>query len=249
MTDLVPREFSFNVGAERDLVWEALTTADGLASWYVAQASVDPTVGGHLEVDWGTGSYAMGTFDIVNPHDRIRLIYGGPETGTEDWLLSTDDDLTHVMLIHSLPVAVGETWDGRYADIVRGWLLFHSTLIWVAGTVGKLGRRSEVRLGSITDGAWHRILAALGLAGTPTPGSVIEISGLPPGEVLVAVDRFSLLIAFDDRATLLVDVEGSTLYTLIATYGDVSEESRLLEISLTNISEQLCAVAGAGSPG
>ena len=36
MTDLVPREFSFNVRAERDLVWEALTTSDGLASWYVA---------------------------------------------------------------------------------------------------------------------------------------------------------------------------------------------------------------------
>jgi uncharacterized protein YndB with AHSA1/START domain len=245
MTDLVPREFSFDIHADIELVWEALTTADGLASWYVARASVDPQVGGDLEVDWGTGSYAMGTFDVVDSPNRIRLVYGEPEVGTEEWVLNHKDGVTHVLLVHSLPVEDGETWDDRYADITRGWLLFHSTLVWVAAVVAELGRRSEVRLGSIAVDAWPRVLAVLGVAATPQPGSTVHIGGLPRGEVLVAVDGYSLLIAFGNRATLLVDVEGSTLYTLAATYGEETDDTRRLRISLTDLAERLCAAAAA----
>lgn len=248
MTDLTPREFSFDIYSGIDLVWDALTTAEGLASWYVTNASVDPKVGGHLEVDWGTGPYAMGTFDTVDSPTRIRLVYGGPEVGTEEWMLTYENGVTHVLLVHSLVVEDGETWDNRYADIVRGWMLFHRTLMWVAGTVGELGRRSEVRLGEITDDVWPRILVALGLPGTPTPGSMIEIGDLPPGEVLAAVDRYSLLVAFDDRATLLVDIEGPTLYTLTATYGGETEHTRRLGVRLAELAERLC-IAASADPG
>ena len=246
MTDLVPREFAFDVNADIGIVWDALTTAQGLATWYVEHATIESRVGGNLEVDWGIGSYAMGTFDIVEPPKRIRLVYGGPDVGTEEWVLHHEDGVTHVVLVHSLPVDDGETWDDRYADIVRGWLLFHSTLVWVATAVGKLGRRSEVRLGAISDGAWVRVLATLDLTVTPSPGSTIDIAGLPQGEVLVAVDEFSLLIGFEERATLLVDVEGSTLYTLSATYGKETENTTRLRGDLTAIAEQLCAAAGSG---
>ena len=245
MTDLIAREFSFEIHAGIDLVWDALTTAEGLASWYVTKASIDPQVGGHLEVDWGTGLYAMGVFEVVDSPTRIRLVYGGTEVGTEEWILTYEDGVTHVLLVHSLVVEDGETWDGRYADIVRGWLLFHSTLVWVAGTVGELGRRSDVRLGSIAEGAWTRVLESLDLSRTPTPGSTIGIDGLPPGDVLVAVDGYSLLVGFDSGATLLIDVEGPTLYTLAATYGDETEASRHLRIRLADVAERLCAAAGA----
>ena len=45
MTDLVGREFHFDVQADLDLVWDALTTSEGLTTWYVADATVDPRQG------------------------------------------------------------------------------------------------------------------------------------------------------------------------------------------------------------
>jgi len=233
------------VESDLDLVWKALTTADGLATWYVNSAEVDAIVGGELKVDWGTGPYAAGTFDVVDPPHRLRLVYGGSEVGTEEWFLSHDDGITHVRLIHSLPVEEGTKWDDHYGDISRGWLLFHSTLAWVGRTVGRLGRDSEVRIGDIADGAWGRVVGALGLTATPRAGESLSIDGLPTANVLVAVDGLSLLLSFDDRATLLVDVEGPSLYTVSATYGAESEASAALRTRVADLATRLCTAAGA----
>ncbi len=244
MTDVVGREFEWAIDTDLDTVWEALTTPCGLATWYVSSAEVDPRQGGELKVDWGTGPFAMGTFEVVDVPRRLKLVYGGDQVGAEEWLLSHEDGITHVRLIHSLPVEEGKTWDEVYGDITRGWSLFMATLGWAAGTVGELGRESEVRLGDITEGAWGRVLAAAGVHATPDSGSTLSIDGLPDAEVLVGVDDYSLLLAFDNKATLLVDVEGPHLYTLAATYGEGRADSALLA-GITSLAERLCTAAGA----
>lgn len=243
MTDIVGREFEFEVHSDLDLVWAALTTPEGLATWYVSSAEVDAREGGELKVDWGTGPFAMGTFEVFDPPRRLKLTYGGDQVGAEEWLLSHEDGVTHVKLIHSLPVADGKTWDELYGDITRGWSLFMATLAWVADSKEGLGRQSEVRLGDIADGAWRRVIAALGVEATPDSGATLSIAGLPDAEVLVGVDDYSLLLAFDRRATLLVDVEGPHLYTLAATYGDPSGGELLAGV--TELAERLCAAAAA----
>lgn len=245
MSELVGKEFEFEVEMDLETVWDALTTPAGLATWYADRAEVDATVGGELKVDWGTGPFAMGTFDVVEPPNRLRLVYGGSHVGTEEWLLTHDDGVTHVRLIHSLPVDEGTSWDDHYGDITRGWLLFHSTLAWVGRTVGRLGRESAVRTGDIADGAWGRVVRALGLEATPNAGQSLSIEGLPTADVLVAVDGLSVLLSFNDKATLLVDVEGPTLYTAAATYGDESEASTALLANIADLGEQLCDAAGA----
>lgn len=222
MTDnLTPREFSFDVDADLETVWAALTTPQGLSSWYVSDAKVEAVEGGALEVDWGTGEYAMGTFDLVDAPHRLRLAYAtddGQPTGTEEWLLSSGDGVTHVRLIHSLPVAEGATWDDTYPDIVRGWSLFMGTLEWLFDQGHPLGRRATVSVGPMPSGNWHLVLEELGLRATPDPGTRIETS-VGIADVVVAADDFSLLLGFEG-GTLLVDVEGPNLYTLAATYGE-----------------------------
>ena len=111
----------------------------------------------------------MGTFEIFEAPHRLKLVYDA-EVGTEEWLLTHANGITHVRLIHSMPVEDGATWDDLYGDITRGWLLFHGTLVWAAHSRGRLGRRREVRVGSIADGAWGRILDSLGLAPHRRPG-------------------------------------------------------------------------------
>lgn len=242
MTDVVGREFEWQVESDLDTVWRALTTPEGLATWYVSNAEVDAREGGELKVDWGTGPFAMGSFEAVDPPHRLKLVYGGDQVGAEEWLLSHEGGVTYVRLIHSLPVEDGKTWDDVYPDIVRGWSLFMGTLQWVTGTVGELGRRSEVRLGDIAKGAWDRVIEALDLHGTPAAGATIALDGLPHADVLIGVDDYSLLLAFADRATLLVDVEGPHLYTLAATYGDTEDPNLLAGI--TALAERLCVAAG-----
>jgi hypothetical protein len=97
-----------------------------------------------------------------------------------------------------------------------------------------------VRIGTIEGDAWGRVLAALGLEVTPAPGAAIPLTDAPSAEVLVAVDGYSLLLAVADRATLLVDVEGPSLYTLAATYGADTGEASALRARLTALAERLC---------
>lgn len=243
MTDIVGREFNFDVEGSLDLVWRALTTDDGLATWYVADATVDPTPGGSLEVDWGTGPFGLGSFEVVNEPTHLKLVYGEPEVGVEEWLLTHDGGVTHVRLIHSLPVEEGATWDDQYGDIVRGWSLFHGTLIWVAAKRRELGRRSDVRIGSIGSGGWDGVLSELGLNKTPATGSTIQLLD-GDVDVLVSVDGLSLLLGSGDQATLLVDIEGDSLYTLAATYGTQTRELSVVHNYLVTVAESLCAAVG-----
>lgn len=244
MTELVGRNFEFEVEGELDLVWQALTTSEGLATWYVDHAEVDARPGGELKVDWGAGPHAMGTYEIVDAPRHLKLVYGGGQVGAEEWLLSHDDGVTHVRLIHSLPVEEGASWDDLYGDITRGWSLFMGTLAWVGATIGRVGRQTEVRIGSIADGAWHRVSAALGVDTSPSTGDTLTLPDVPPAEVLVAHDGLSLLLAFDDRATLLVDVEGDSLYTVSATYGVQEDDHAALLGEIANLAQRLCDAAG-----
>ncbi len=219
---LVPRTFELDVRASLDDVWAALTTAEGLACWYVVDAEVDLTPGGTLRLDWGAGMQALGEFAEIDPPRRLRLVYGdedGEPTGAEEWLLDHAGGVTHVRLIHSLPVAADNAWDDAYPGIVRGWSLFMGTLQWVLDRGLPLRRVSLPLVAPLGGGAWHRVLGALGLGSTPAVGARIAT---PAGdaEVLVAVDGYSLLLAYDHPATLLTDVEGDSLYTLAAAYDD-----------------------------
>jgi len=238
------RDFDFEVSCDLDLVWRALTTPEGLSSWYVVDAEVDPRPGGRLVADWGVGPAAMGTFAAVAGPNRILLAYGDEEgAGTEEWLLSHEGGITHVRLIHSLPVDDDATWDDTYPGIVRGWSLFMGTLRFVVERVGRLGRSTEVRVGDIAAGAWPRVLSALGLESTPRQGATVDLAGRN-AHILVSVDGFSLLVGFGDQASLLIDVEGESLYTVSATYGEESTESTGLLQRIAELADLACTAAG-----
>lgn len=244
--DLQGREFDWQLSADLDLVWKALTTTEGLSTWYVVAAELEARPGGELVADWGAGATGMGKYEAVDPGRRIHLVYG-EESGAEEWLLEHENGITHVRLIHSLPVDDDATWDDTYPGIVRGWRLFMGTLQFAVERVGRLGRQAEVRLGDIADGAWARVLGILGLEATPSPGATLRLGGRT-AEVLVSVDGYSLLLALDDAATLLVDVEGDKLYTVAATYGDDDRALAELRAALVRVAELACRAASDTIP-
>ncbi|MFD1827928.1 MULTISPECIES: SRPBCC family protein [Mumia] len=90
--------------APRDAVYEALTTAEGLAGWWTADTSGDGTTGGVLEFRFPPfGGFDMKVVDTRSAEHVLWEVIDGPEewVGTQiSWDLRTEGDFTIVMFAH-----------------------------------------------------------------------------------------------------------------------------------------------------
>jgi uncharacterized protein YndB with AHSA1/START domain len=63
-------------------VWQALTTAEGLGTWFGNRAEIDLRVGGRAKLEWDSGDSAALTIERVEPPHVFAYtwpIYGLPE--------------------------------------------------------------------------------------------------------------------------------------------------------------------------
>jgi uncharacterized protein YndB with AHSA1/START domain len=99
-----------NIAASPRTVWAALTTAEGLASWWVDSARIDPRPGGRVvltsEGDDGTPVEEWGILHDIRPTRRVEIAWDtnspGPTKGTRvEWTIARDGDETRVSLVHS----------------------------------------------------------------------------------------------------------------------------------------------------
>lgn len=73
--DTIVRELLLNHPVER--VWQALTTADGLAAWFGSSAEIDLRPGGRLWMRWEPpGVEATMTVTVVEPPRRFGFQWG-----------------------------------------------------------------------------------------------------------------------------------------------------------------------------
>src|SRR5688572_13091296 len=231
------RRYDVDVHASLEDVWAALTTADGLRSWFVVDAKVVEGVGGEVYLDWGLGQSGSQPITAWEPMSRLCVAWGPPPDAdadavvdavvdaadlptAEEFLLSHDHGVTHVRVVMSLP---GE-WTGQ-DDLDRGWALFLANLRFFLEQAGGRTRTTELRHANTTldrDAAWAAVTDALGLPRTLDVGAAIEIPGVGPATVAVSFTGSVLLTAGDDT-TVLLDLEGDPatllLYGQAATHG------------------------------
>jgi uncharacterized protein YndB with AHSA1/START domain len=114
------------IAAPAEVVWELLTTADGLVRWVGPEAAAEPVPGGELRWAHPDGSRVVGRFVELVRHRRLVFTYGWedgklgvpPESTTVEIELSEEDGVTTLRLTHrGLPPAVVE-------DHERGWAYF-----------------------------------------------------------------------------------------------------------------------------
>lgn len=207
--------FEIDIRATPSEVWERLTTAAGLASWFGARASADLRVGGDRVVGWGDEVEIVGEFREIDPETRLRVVYlaGEEEVGAEEWLIETDGTTTRLTLINSMPDEGIDDWEGFYGDVRRGWNLFLASLRFAledAITPDRVvdceyhpavGSREEI---------WARLEHALDRSSVIT-GCREELVDPPHSRLLTRPDR-----------TLLLDIEGSgdeqVLFAQVATH-------------------------------
>lgn len=118
-----------NIAVPTRTVWAALTTADGLMSWWADEARVDARVGGVIVVttegDDGEPIEERGTFLELRPTRKIEIKWDtgsrAPTAGTRiTFQLAKDGPETRLSLIHSGP-GVLEDEEAR-AVLAKDWL-------------------------------------------------------------------------------------------------------------------------------
>ncbi len=262
MTDKPAKKLEFitTVAAPIEAAWDAITTAQGMSSWYVSSAEIKPEIGGELLISFGEGPPGVSRIDAWEPPGRVRFAYvpqggmevGEMEGGSEEWLLSHDDGVTTIRLVHSLPDPGVDDWEGYYGDITRGWTLFLSTLRFYLERTERSGRVTSLSVPPVTDESetvWARLQQELGL-GSVTPGArtTVSINGETLATtVLEAAPPLGLLL--DIEGTLLfTDIEGAgdhrVLYSLASTFTADTAEEQTRRAALIAAAER----AAQGSP-
>jgi uncharacterized protein YndB with AHSA1/START domain len=110
-------------------VWAALTTADGLASWFGHTATIDLRPGGRAEMTWNTGDRASMRIERVEEPTVFGFtwgIYGLPETDPRrtyvEFTLEPNDSGTRLTVVESgfsqLP---DEEYRKAYEGNTGGW--------------------------------------------------------------------------------------------------------------------------------
>lgn len=117
------------IDATIDAVWDAVTTADGLASW-LSPATVDLRLGGSVDLDFGEDGLAGGAILQLTPGAMIEFEWGFP--GEPDSILrlelspsegGTTVVLDHRMLPQDQAVGYGAGWHAhldQLGDVLSG---------------------------------------------------------------------------------------------------------------------------------
>ena len=117
-----------NIAASTRAVWRAITTADGLKSWWVDEARVDQREGGRVVVssedDEGNTVEEFGILHTLRPTRKVEIFWDknspAPTKGTRiSFQLASDRDETKVLLIHS-GGGILEDEEER-ASLEKGW--------------------------------------------------------------------------------------------------------------------------------
>ena len=98
-----------NIAVPSRVVWRALTTVEGLTSWWADEARVDPRPGGRLVVttegDDGEPVEERGLFHELRPTRKIEIAWDNnspaPTKGTRlVFQIARDGDETRLSLVH-----------------------------------------------------------------------------------------------------------------------------------------------------
>lgn len=117
-----------NIDASPRVVWRALTTAEGLTSWWVDEARVDARAGGIIvlvsEDDDGEPMEERGVFLEVRPTRKLEIAWDNvgkaiTKGSRVQFQLARDGDETRVVVVHSGGEAIEDAEANE--QLTKGW--------------------------------------------------------------------------------------------------------------------------------
>lgn len=227
-------EIIVEIDAPADLVWRALTEAEGIESWFAPDARVTPGPDGKIWLSWGPGIEGEAPIRAWEPGKHFRWVER-EETGQPrivDFVIETKDGKSVLRLVHS-GFGADASFDREYESTHGGWNTFFALLKY------KLERYPHELAAHVWvcrpvetpfEASWARLLGPEGIAISSTAeGSsyTARVAGLAiegkvlfhpkPGYLLVSADSLgSSAVAF-----FLEQTGSGTLFTVQwLLYGD-----------------------------
>lgn len=117
-----------NIAAPPRTVWNAITTAEGLTSWWVHEARVDARKGGRIvltsEGDDGEPVEEVGFIHTCRPTSKFEIAWDSnspaPTKGTRiQFQVARDGDETRVSVIHSGSGILDD--EEQWPDLDKSW--------------------------------------------------------------------------------------------------------------------------------
>jgi uncharacterized protein YndB with AHSA1/START domain len=119
-------EMKIEIDATAQQVWEALTTAQGVTSWFAPVAEVQPGPGGHLFASWGPGMEGTERIEIWEPNRRLRIAHDrreGAPPSVVDYHVEGHSGATVMRLVHS-GFADTANFDDEFESTAAAWPVF-----------------------------------------------------------------------------------------------------------------------------
>ena len=123
-------EIEIEIAAPASEVWKALSTAEGIASWFAPGASVEPGAGGKMTISWGEGMEFTTGIAIWEPERHLQTTSDRPEPAPPnviDYYIESRGGTTVLRLVHSGFGAEAD-FDGEYESTGQGWAIFMKLL-------------------------------------------------------------------------------------------------------------------------
>jgi uncharacterized protein YndB with AHSA1/START domain len=125
--DRIERTVRIDRPVER--VWTAITTADGLGTWFGEKAEVDLRVGGRATLSWSSGDVARLRIERIEPQAVFGYtwhIYGLPEQDARrtyvEFTLTPDGGGTTVTVVETgFAQLDGQEFSQAFDGNTKGW--------------------------------------------------------------------------------------------------------------------------------
>jgi uncharacterized protein YndB with AHSA1/START domain len=146
-------ELKIEVAATPAELWKALTTAQGIQSWFAPIAKVEPGVGGGITVGWAPGMEMTQAIEVWEPEKHLRA-------GHTDYYIEGNGDTTILRLVQS---GFGDDakFDGEFESTGTAWPVFMTMMKRSAEAgVDFCTTAANFRFLDIAPKeAWHRLIA------------------------------------------------------------------------------------------
>jgi uncharacterized protein YndB with AHSA1/START domain len=159
-------EMEIEIAAPAAEVWKAISTAQGIASWFAPCTAVEPGVGGKVFIKWGEGMEGTQRIEIWEPERQLRIGHDRGEPAPPsvvDYFIEGRGGTTVLRMVHS---GFGEdaNFDSEFDATGAAWPVFlkmmkHSVERGIAGcrNVTVFRMPSEPR-----ETAWQKLSARMG---------------------------------------------------------------------------------------
>src|SRR5260221_10173613 len=115
-------ELEIEIAASPEEVWRAVSTGEGISSWFAPVAEVEPGVGGKITIAWAPEMEGSSRIDAWEPGRHLRVAQdrgGGQPPSGVDYFIETREGAT-VMRLGQSPFCPGPGFDNELYRTIPG---------------------------------------------------------------------------------------------------------------------------------